>query len=117
MAEIHLTHRALEDLQDIHDYSAKEWGKSVADKYLNEFQNALVLLRENPGLLKVTPQVSSRFRAYPLKRHWLICDVIENDIYVLAVRHVSMDLFERLKKLAPSLEHEALALYKRLKDR
>ncbi len=117
MTEIHLTHRALDDLQDIYDYSAKEWGKSVADKYLIEVQNALLILRENPGLLKVTPQISRRFKAYSLKRHWIICDIIENEIYVLAVRHVSMDLFERLQTLAPSLEHEALALYKRLKDR
>ncbi len=117
MAEIHLTHRALDDLQDIYDYSVKEWGQTVADKYLNEFQNALLLLRENSGLLKATPQISGRFKAYPLKRHWLICDIIDSDVYVLTVRHASMDLLERLNKLAPSLEHEALALYKQLKDK
>lgn len=117
MSEIHLTHRALEDLQDIYDYSVKEWGKSVADKYLDEIQTVLILLQENPGLLKITSQISNRFKTYPLKRHWLICDVIDSDIYILTIRHVSMNLLERLKKLAPSLEQEALALYKRLKNK
>ena len=50
MTEIYLTHRALEDIQDIYDYSVKEWGKGVADKYLDEIQTVLILLQENPGL-------------------------------------------------------------------
>lgn len=117
MPEIHLTHRALDDIQDIHNYSVKKWGKSVADKYLNEIQGTLILLQENPGLLRTTSQISSRFKAYPIKKHWLICDVIDSDIYILTIRHVSMNLLERLKKLSPSLEHEALALHKRIKKK
>jgi len=36
MPEIHLTYRAIEDLQGIYEYSANEWGALVADNYLKQ---------------------------------------------------------------------------------
>ena len=117
MAEIHLTHRVLEDLQDIYDYSIAEWGEQVADAYLNDIQEFMLLLQSNPALLRKNSQISNRFKSHLVKSHWLICEVIDEDIYVLTMKHMSMNLIVRLSKLEPSLENEALALYKELKKR
>ena len=117
MANIHLTHRALEDLQDIYEYSIREWGETVADTYLNDIQEFLLLLETNPRLLRVNTNISSRFKIHQVRNHWLVCDLIGEEIYVLTVKHMSMDLIDRLKELEPFLEQEATTLFKELKKR
>ena len=111
MTKILLTSRALDDIQKIYDYSLAEWGKKTASKYIKAFEDAFSLLQENKGLLKLNRRMSSRFIVYPVQKHYLICDVIDDTI-VLTVRHTSMNLLERLKKLEPNLDKEAKALYR-----
>lgn len=113
MKKLLLTDRALDDLQDIYAYSLTEWGEETALKYILGFEDCFLLLRENEGLLKTNTQISSRFIAYPVQKHFLICDIIHDAIYVLTIKHTSMDLLERLKKLEPTLDSEAKALYAR----
>ncbi len=115
MANIHLTHRALKDIQNIHDYSTEEWGKKRADQYIDDLQSALTLLEHSPKLLKINTQISNVFVTYNTQRHWLICDTVKDDIYVLTVKHISMNLLDRLKDLQPTLEQEAKILSNRLK--
>lgn len=107
----------MEDLQDIYNYSIAEWGEQVADAYLNDIQELMLLLQSKPTLLRKNPQISSRFKSYLVKKHWLICEVIDEDIYVLTMKHMSMNLVERLNKLEPSLENEVISLFKELKTR
>lgn len=113
---IHLTSRALEDIQDIYDYSLEEWGESTALKYIKAFEDAFYLLQEHKGLLKINEKISSKFRVYGVQKHYLICDIVDENIFVLTVKHVSMDLLGRLKELEPNLDEEAKALYKRIKQ-
>lgn len=115
MAKLLLTSRALDDMQDIYDYSVAEWGEQTALKYIRAIENIFSLLKENERLLKLNKKISSRFMVYPVKKHCLICDVVEDTIFVLTVKHASMNLLERLKELGPNLDEEAKILYKRLK--
>ena len=116
MTKILLTSRALDDIQEIYDYSLAEWGKKTASKYIKAFEDAFSLLQENKGLLKLNRRISSRFIVYPVQKHYLICDIIDDTIFVLTVRHTSMNLLERLKKLEPNLDKEAKALYRNSKQ-
>ncbi|MEO1020922.1 MAG: type II toxin-antitoxin system RelE/ParE family toxin [Bacteroidota bacterium] len=111
MKKLFLTDKALDDIQDIYDFSYAEWGETTALKYIRDFEESFVLLQENNGLLKINKKISSRFMAYPVQKHFLICDIIGDHIYVLTVKHTSMNLLERMKKLEPTLENEAKALY------
>lgn len=115
MTKIHLTSRALDDIQDIYDYSLDEWGEQTALKYIKAFEDAFSLLQEHKGLLKVNEKISSRFRVYAVQKHYLICDIVDDNIFVLTIKHLSMNLLERLKELETSLDDEAKALYKRIK--
>lgn len=114
MKKLLLTDRALDDIQNIYDYSCAEWDEQTALKYLRGFEECFSLLRENEGLLKINKQISSKFMAYPVQKHFVICDIINDNIYVLTIKHTSMDLLERLKKLEPTLDGEAKALYKKV---
>jgi len=117
MANIRLTHRALMDLQDIYDYSVNDWGKNTAEKYIESIQDIFEFLKDNPNLLKKKPKISNRFRAYQIQSQWLICDVLGDDIYIITVKHISMNLIENLKELEPTLEEEVNILYAHLKKR
>ena len=116
MKKLLLTERALDDIQEIHEYSVAEFGERTAYKYIHGIEDCLTLLKSNPGLLRGNKKISSRFMAYPVQKHFLICDIINDSICVLTVKHASMNLLERLKKLEPTLDDEAKALFGRSKQ-
>ncbi|WP_268122791.1 type II toxin-antitoxin system RelE/ParE family toxin [Roseivirga pacifica] len=115
MGAVYLTDRFFIDLQDIYDHSVKKWGEATAEKYLDAIQNSLLSLEENPELLLRKHQISKRLKLYPSGRHWLICDTVGDDIYALTIKHMSLNLVERLEVLQPTLEAEVKVLYDRLK--
>ena len=107
-----LSRRALLDLQEIEAYSREQWGRKVAGEYLGAIEAALVRLRENPRLLRVKPQVSKGLCFYRVNRHWLVCALFEDSLFVLTVKHGSMDLIPRLAELEPHLIEEAAMLHR-----
>ena len=110
-ARVHLTRRSILDIDEIHAYSVERWGGDVAERYLDDLDSALRRLAEFPSLLQERPDDSLRLRFYPVGQHVLICDVIAGQIYVLALRHASMDLPRRLAELEPQLVYEAQLLH------
>lgn len=116
MTKIRLTYGALDDLDTIYMRSLEKWGEKVADQYLSHIEESLKLLAEYPQLLKTNDNISNRFKVYPASKHFLICDTLENDIYVLTVQYMSADLINTLQEMAPTLEEEANALYQRLRN-
>ncbi|WP_339694939.1 type II toxin-antitoxin system RelE/ParE family toxin [uncultured Roseivirga sp.] len=113
MAQIHLTDRALLDIEEIYEYSIEKWGEKTAERYLDQIQDSLLTLEENPQLLLQKPEISNRFKLYQTGAHWLICDVVDNDIFVLTIKHLSLNLLDRLKTLEPTLEEEVNFLYQK----
>lgn len=86
MARVHLTQRALIDIDRIDTYSHERWGEKVATKYLTDLHGGLKRLENSPGLLLPRHQ-SMRLRFYQVREHMLVCDVIRERIYVLTIIH------------------------------
>jgi len=107
-----LTRRALIDIEEIRQYSLAQWGEQVAEKYLDSIEQALQRLKDNPELLREKPDISDHFCFYRVREHFLICMHYERLIAVLAVRHGSMDLPERIAELEPQLLAEAEILHR-----
>jgi plasmid stabilization system protein ParE len=107
MPEVHLSRGALFDIEDIDLYSIEKWGERVAAKYLADLHAGAERLGESPDLLRERPETSLRLRFYHVREHVLICDVIADRIFVLAVRHVVMDMPRRIAELEPQLILEA----------
>lgn len=114
MAPAYLTRRALLDVDEIDRYSTDRWGDQVAEQYLADLFAAAERLGEMPSLLKHDDDRSSRLRFYRAREHVLICDLIEDDVYVLAIRHTKMDLPRRIVELEPQLLDEARFLHGRI---
>jgi toxin ParE1/3/4 len=116
VAELFLTRRAIADLGEIKAYSVEVWGLRAAQAYLAKFEHGFDRLRVAPELLRFKQEISGCLLFYRVEKHWLVCDIIEDDLYVLAVRHGSMDLPQRIRKLEPQLELEAQILHDRICD-
>ncbi|NOQ37080.1 MAG: hypothetical protein GQ569_14505 [Methylococcaceae bacterium] len=115
MIRIELTDRAHFDLQAIESYSIANFGEKVAEKYINDIEAALLLLQECPQLLKQKTNISDFFSFYRVRQHFLICTQIDNSIFVLSIKHVSMDIPNRIAELEPTLLLETQQLHKTLK--
>jgi plasmid stabilization system protein ParE len=107
MAEVHLTRRALFDIDAIDLFSVETFGERVAAQYLADLYAGAVRLGEHPSLLQEHPGTSLRLRFYRVREHVLVCDVIGERIFVLALRHAVIDLPNRIAELEPQLVHEA----------
>lgn len=51
MANYHLTHKAIEDLSNIWEYTVEVWSEQQADKYYNLIIDSFTRILENPLLL------------------------------------------------------------------
>lgn len=116
MAYVGISRRAAYDIDEIDTYSQQEWGHKVADDYIASIDLALQRLAENPGLLCPKSELSNAFLLYPVREHYLVCSIIDQNIYVLTVKHGSVDLPKRLKELQPLLVKEAEFLQRKLKE-
>lgn len=114
MIKVELTHRAMLDLIEINEYSIQRFGQKIAEKYLDDIEAALLLIREQPKLLISKKDASKFFQFYPVRKHHLICTRVKDIVIVLTIKHCQMDLLERLNELEPSLQLEAELLHKKL---
>lgn len=114
MAQVYVTRRALLDIEAIDEYSKERWGDRVALRYLADLYAAMKRFEEAPKLLQHRSEYSLRLRFYRVREHLLVCDLIGKDIYVLTVKHCSMDLPHRIAELEPQLVLEAQLLHTRL---
>lgn len=116
MTQIYLTHRAINDLKPLEQYSVKAWGRVKTVAYMKSIEETFSLFSKHPNLLKKKSTISAQFRVYNIRQHWLICEMYNDTIYILTVKHISQNVQDQLKELAPSLESEVIALKNHLKN-
>lgn len=111
---IHLTERALRDIEGTHVYSVKEFGKRVAAQYIANLEATLTRISDNVDLLRSETEFDADFQFYLAGKHLLVCDRQADGIFVLAVLHASMDIPTRLAELQPTLVAEVKLLHHKL---
>ncbi len=117
MGYLSLSRRALRDVQEIERYSIEKWGQVVADEYIDSIQAALDLLRDNPGLLRTPLRFPKTLAVYRVKKHFIVCTVIDEAVFVLTIKHGAMNLPDRLGELEPSLLDESKILFRAFQNR
>ncbi len=112
-----ITNTALLAIQDIETYSVEQWGKKVADRYIDDLQTALVNIQDNPQILKPEPDFHKSLSFYRFNKHLLVFDLTqEKTILLLTVLHGSRDIPSRLSELEPTFAAEVELLTKRLRS-
>lgn len=112
MAYLGLSRRAAQDIADIERFSVARWGSKVAADYISDMESASLRLREQPDLLRARADIFPHFGFYRVRQHFLIGVVVEENVYVLAVKHGAMDLPTRLAELEPQLLRETEWLHR-----
>ena len=111
---IQLTDRALQEVVSIEEYSIDTWGKTVAARYMDDFESALQRISDNPVLLGEEPSLHEYLCFYRANKHLLVCDVQPTTIFVLTVLNANMDIPDRLIQLEPTLKLEVEMLHQQL---
>lgn len=112
-AQFYLTRHAALELRRIYVRSVREWGESVADRYLADVYAAMQRAADRPDAGHLRQIRSAPFLMAPVRQHFVIYDVVPGGIAVLTVQHQVRDIENLIAEFTPSF----LAEVERLKRR
>ena len=115
-AKLLLTQRALANLVEVLKCSTEQWGKTTAEKYLDDLEAGLGRISQQPDLLQPLPDFHPSRTFYRVNKNLFACDLQLGSIVVLTVIRGSMDIPNRLTELAPTLATEVELLHGMLKQ-
>ncbi|PTM61537.1 type II toxin-antitoxin system RelE/ParE family toxin [Phreatobacter oligotrophus] len=87
-----LTPRAEQDLSEIFDYSADEWGTDRAVAYLKLLQATMERLLRFPELGRTADEVGPGLRIVPAGSHIVVYRLQPDVVAVVRILHQRMDL-------------------------
>ncbi|MBQ8774695.1 MAG: type II toxin-antitoxin system RelE/ParE family toxin [Alistipes sp.] len=98
MAKYYLTHKAVEDLDNIWNYTQTTWSEQQADLYYNMLVNACRKITENPRLFGLKyEEIVDGLYGFRANRHIIFYRILANDdILVIRILHQMMDLKHRV---------------------
>jgi toxin ParE1/3/4 len=88
--------QAEQDLLDIWLYTFNEWGERQADKYLDELDQAIQLLAEQPLMCRERLELSPPVRIHYHAHHLVVYLALDDGLNVIRVLHESMDIDDQL---------------------
>ena len=87
---------ALEDLEEIWDYTFDQWGIEQAERYLDALFVCFDDLAKNPGLGKEREEVKRGYRSFPQGRHVIFYTTGQAEIEIIGIVHQSADINRHL---------------------
>jgi toxin ParE1/3/4 len=93
MHKFFISEKALEDLENIWEYTDKQWSRQQANLYLEIIFTAIALISEDPLKNKEYTKLKRKYRAERVKSHvifYLLTDT--GMVEVIRILHKSMDL-------------------------
>lgn len=96
MTTLKLRPRANADLAGVWRYTAREWGAEAADTYVRQIDEAFARLVTNPEIGPRCDDVRPGYRKFLVGRHLIFYRLIEHQIDVIRILHVSMDTTRHL---------------------
>lgn len=97
MAKVILRQEAIDDLNDIWDYTFQKWSESQADKYYATIRVACNGIGENPTIGKEYDGISRNLLGIKSEKHIIFYQIISNkEIEIIRILHERMDLENRI---------------------
>ncbi|NEV63083.1 type II toxin-antitoxin system RelE/ParE family toxin [Thiorhodococcus minor] len=100
MPNIKRTAQAEEDLIDIWLYIAPG-DRRAADRILDDIEEKLMLLRDQPSLGPARPDIAPGLRYFPMRRYLILYREITDGIEVVRVVHGARDVLALLTDNCP----------------
>lgn len=99
MASYFLTHKALEDLSNIWEYTFETWSEHQADKYYLGLLEDCQRLADQSHLGRNYPEINSAIFGYKSGEHLIFYRKLdEATIEIVRFSHSRMDLKRRIKE-------------------
>lgn len=86
--------KAVEDLENIYEYSYQEFGSARADQYIRDLDTAFHKLADEPGLGSDASHIRPNLMVYRVVSHLIFFISSVYGINIIRVLHKSMD-YER----------------------
>ena len=97
MAEYIISEIALDDLNNIWNYTAENWSVEQANRYYNLIVDEIEFVVENFETMKDFGNVRKDYRFSKVKSHLVFCKKNENtEIEVVRILHEKMDIKNRI---------------------
>ncbi len=88
--------QAEQDLLDIWLYTFNEWGEQQADNYLDELDQAIQLLAEQPLMCREWLELGPPVRIHHHAHHLVVYLALDDGVNVVRVLHENMDIDHQL---------------------
>ena len=99
MAKVILRQEAIDDLNDIWDYTFTKWPENQSDKYYSSIKFACSQIGQNPELGRVYKEINENLFGLKTGKHIIFYHLISNDeIEIIRILHEQMDMKNRLRK-------------------
>jgi toxin ParE1/3/4 len=97
MAKVILRQEAIDDLNDIWDYTFERWSEDQADKYYSMLKFACERIGVNPDIGKKYTGIKRGLLGFKSEKHIIFYQTIsEGEIEIIRILHERMDLENRL---------------------
>lgn len=96
MHRYRLTPSAKSDLIDIWNYTVGTRGEKQAEKYLQDIENKLNQLADNPELGKQRPEIVPGYYSFPVRKHIIFYIISDSYIDIIGLLHGKMDIDKNL---------------------
>ncbi len=97
MAKVILRQKAIDDLNDIWDYTFEKWSAKQADKYYATIKLACNGIGQNPDVGKEYDEINKNLLGLKSGKHIIFYQLLtENKIEVIRILHERMDLKKRI---------------------
>ncbi|WP_018628489.1 type II toxin-antitoxin system RelE/ParE family toxin [Niabella aurantiaca] len=97
MAKVILRQDAIDDLNDIWNYTFEKWSEKQADTYYSTLEFACMQIAENPELGKKYGGIDGNLLGLRAGKHIIFYQVItRQEIEIIRILHERMDLKNRL---------------------
>ncbi len=99
MAKVVLRQEAIDDLNDIWDYTFEKWSEKQADKYYATIKLACNGIGKNPDVGKEYYGISKSLLGLKSGKHIIFYQLLSDDkIEVIRILHERMDLKNRINE-------------------
>ena len=97
MAKVIFRQEAIDDLNNIWDYTFEQWSENQADKYYSTLRFACTEIGENPDIGKEYTEIRKDLLGLKSGKHIIFYHLTsEDEIEVIRILHERMDLKNRL---------------------
>ena len=98
MGTYSLTKAARADLKSVAAYTQRRWGKEQRRVYSKQFDDAFLLLANNPDAGLSCDQIKPGYRKFPTGSHTIFFRIIsETEIQIVRILHKRMDVARQLR--------------------